>query len=122
MLMPSIGKTQPYLYFSGNAIGQTVVFGYLDLATCEVCIEFTIPQIPGSGVVDVQALPNGQVLTLTTMGINVYQPPNSTPISTFPISGITGYSVTLSPSGTIYYFTLSFNGNNTELDLYHGSR
>jgi hypothetical protein len=112
---------QPYLYFGGNQVGSTnVVLGYLNLATCEVCIEFIIPQNPGWGVVDVQALPNGQVLTLsvnnssTLAEINIYQPPNSTPISTFPFTGLTGFSVTLSPTGTIYYYTLSVSGNSTE--------
>jgi hypothetical protein len=103
----------------GNAFGGGYTFGYLDLNTCENCVDFTVPwsSIPYD-VQDVIPLPNGQIVIISTGEINVLQPPNPVPISTTSTSGFSIYGGVLTPTGTVYYPTLTTSGGVYETCLY----
>ncbi len=108
-------KAQPYVYFVGNAPIGGYSFGYLNLATCENCVDFVLSnsQVPAP-ISDVVPLPNGQLLLYGQNNISIIQPPDPTPIVSFtPPNGSTTNGAVLTPSGTIYYATITFDtGNN----------
>jgi hypothetical protein len=110
---------QPYLYFAGND-GAGYGLGYINLATCEYCINFNINASSGVGAIqDVIPMPNGDVVTISQDGnFNVFTPPDPTPISTFSTGLTPGGGAILSLNGTIYYFTVGFNGGIPESCLY----
>jgi hypothetical protein len=103
------GLAQPYIYYmTAPPNSNSCTLGQLDLSTCQRCDEFTIPC--GN---DLVALPNGQVLVASATGFSIYDPPSSTPVSTYTIPGGPGIAppVVLTPNGTVYFFTFNNGGN-----------
>jgi hypothetical protein len=91
------------------ATGQVRLFK-IDVATCEMCpISNLSPPSPFSITgADIVVLPNGNILSINQSdGTYLFDPPNNTPIASFPTQWFEGAIV--APNGTVY---LSGNINN----------
>jgi hypothetical protein len=93
------------LYVAAINASNNFVFGQIDPATCVFCAEMSVPAttIP-TGMVSLNALPNGQVAVIDGGGaVLLFDPPNPVPLATIeaPPNVIFGGGE-LAPNGLVY--------------------
>jgi hypothetical protein len=112
------------LYIAGNGINGNGDYslGQFDPTTCTYCEEFVLPNsLFSSGMTDVVALPNGQVLVWGAGGeFYIFDPPNPTPLVTVNLNGTNQFfgGGLLMPNGNIYISGFLLQGGNFISKLY----
>lgn len=121
LLLKGSGLYAQYLYVAGAGPSGGYVLGVFNVATCQYCSQFTVPQsVFPNGLVGVVPLPNGNVVGFGNQGeIVTFSPPSSTPISSSTIPG--GGTVTgavLAPNGNIYVTSYTVVGGVVDSKIY----
>lgn len=98
-----------------------LVFGQYNLNTCTFCSEFVVPPSALTASINgIAALPNGNVVAISTTGrILTFDPPNPVPLSVFispPGTFFTG--ITLAPNGNIYITGYETVGSSIFTNIY----
>lgn len=112
------------LYIAGNGINGNGDYslGQFDPTTCIYCEEFVLPNsLFSSGMTDVVALPNGQVLVWGAGGeFYIFDPPNPTPLVTVNLNGTNQFFAggLLMPNGNVYISGFLLQGGNFISKLY----
>ena len=91
----SKGVSGPFLYAMSSSPGPVYK---IDLMTCEVCPVF-YPAGLNFAISDLLVLPNGNILVVTSSGLNLFDPPNVNAI--WSNNEVYGGAI-LSPGGLIY--------------------